>query len=308
MYYFIVNPSSRQGRGEKIWNKLEKLLKKKRVEYEAYLTQHPGDARMIAKMLTKTNRDEKVIVAVGGDGTLNEVLDGTSLHEKITLGYIPAGSGNDFARSLRMPASLNRCVKRILSPKCYQLLDYGVLTFGSRAEHRRFAVSAGIGIDGAVCHEFAKSSLSKRPFARLYLARLGYIFLGLKQLFFFKPCKGYLILDQVKKIEFNHIFFMSAHIHPFEGGGFQFAPRASGTSGKLTICVVSNEKRRNLIPILASALLTRKKGRRGIRTFECREAFFHVERPMEVHTDGEPCGIWNDLQAECIGKKIRFIM
>jgi len=306
MYYFIVNPSSRWGMGGKIWMKLEKLLRKKRIEYEAYLTQQPGDARAIARMLTKKNRDEKVIVAVGGDGTLNEVLDGTAFHEKITLGFIPTGSGNDFARSLRLPTSLRKCVKRILSPKCYLLLDYGVLTFGSKAEHRRFAVSAGMGLDGAVCCELARAS--KGIFAKFHLTKLGYVFLGLKQLFLSKPCKGYLILDQIKKIEFNHVFFMSAHIHPFEGGGFQFAPTASGTSGKLTVCVVSNENRWKLLPILASAFLTRKKGRKGIRTFECREAVFHVEHPMAVHTDGEPCGIWTDLHAECIGKKIRLIL
>ncbi len=306
MYYFIVNPSSRWGRGEKIWMKLEKLLHNKKVEYQAYLTKQPGDARSIARMLTRDNRDEKVIVAVGGDGTLNEVLDGMSFHEKLTLGYIPAGSGNDFARSLRLPSNLRRCVKRILSPKCYLMLDYGVLTLGSRADHRRFAVSAGMGIDGAVCHDFSKAT--KQIWGKRRLARLGYIFCGLKQLFLSRPCKGYLILDQVKKIEFNHVFFMSAHIHPFEGGGFQFAPRASGSSGKLTICVVSNENRWNLLPILSSAFFTRKKGRKGIRTFECREAAFHVESPLAVHTDGEPCGLWTDLHAECIGKKIRLIV
>ena len=53
-------------------------------------------------------------------------------------------------------------------------------------------------------------------------------------------CKGYIILDGVKKVEFNHIAFISCHIQPFEGGGFKLAPRANCSDGKLSVCVVSH--------------------------------------------------------------------
>lgn len=307
MYFFIVNPHSCCGRGEKIWEKLEKILKKKAVAYEHYLTQKPGDARDFARRLTESCREPKVIIIVGGDGTLNEVLDGLCLCQAITLGYVPAGSGNDFARSLRLPMNPCRCINRILEQKSVQLFDYGVLTVGSKAEHRRFLVSSGLGLDAAVCHELLKSEI-RRSIRGLHLEKAAYLILGLKQLLSAKPVKGYVILDRVKKIEFNHIYFISVHIHPFEGGGFQFAPLANGSDGKLSVCVVSQENKWKLFLILASALLNRKKFRKGIRTYECREAFLHVETPMAVHSDGEDCGIWRDLQAECIEKKIRMIV
>lgn len=307
MYVFIINPHSCCGKGERIWKKLKKLLEKERVSYESYLTRQPGDARIYAKTLTESGQDAKVIVAVGGDGTLNEVLDGLHFCCPITLGYIPAGSGNDFARSLCLPASPRRALKKILSSPYYQLLDYGVLTYGNQAEHRRFAVSAGMGLDAAVCAGIHDSALG-RLLKCLHLERFSYIILGIVQLFWAKPVKGYIVLDRVKKIEFNHIYFMSAHIHPYEGGGFRFAPGADGSDGKLSVCVVSHGNKRKLMNTLVSALFGRRKEIRGIRRYECREVAFYAERSLPVHTDGEFCGVWERLEASCIGKKIRLII
>lgn len=307
MYFFIVNPHSCGGKGERIWKKLKKLLEEKTVSYESYLTGQPGDARNCARKLTENAQEAKIIVAVGGDGTLNEVLDGLCFYPAVTLGYIPAGLGNDFARSLRLPTNPRRALNKILSSPYYQLLDYGVLTYGNKAEHRRFAVSSGIGLDGEVCQCTQQGMLGK-VLRRLRLERLSYILLGMGRLIFAKPSKGYIILDRVKKIEFNHIYFMSAHIHPYEGGGFRFAPGADGSDGKLSVCIVSLGSKRKLLQTLVSALLFRGKNVRGIRRFECKEVAFYAERPLPVHADGEVCGSWAKVEAECIGKKIRLII
>ncbi len=155
MYYFIVNPNSCRGRGRNIWKKVESVLKACNAEYQAFLTEKPGDARRFARELTEGCRESSVIIGVGGDGTVNEILDGISFCGSITMGYIPAGSGNDLARSLRLPKNPIRCLKKILHPKYYKLMDYGVLSYGDEEiSHRRFLVSAGIGMDAAVCIAF----------------------------------------------------------------------------------------------------------------------------------------------------------
>ena len=76
MYYFIVNPNSRSGKGKKIWRRLEKQLINSGVEYEAHLTEKPGDASDFAALLTEGCKEPRIIVAMGGDGTVNEVLNG----------------------------------------------------------------------------------------------------------------------------------------------------------------------------------------------------------------------------------------
>ena len=143
MYYFIVNPSANQGHGGKVWKRLEHRLQHSGVEYEVMMTQAPGDAMMYAGRLAEGDTGPCTIVAVGGDGTVNEILNGLSFKEQITFGHVPTGVGNDFAKSLKLPRSPERCLKRILN-SCRQIgLDYGVLSYenGSPA-HRRFAVSS----------------------------------------------------------------------------------------------------------------------------------------------------------------------
>lgn len=308
MYYFIVNPNARSGRGHKIWKKLERQLQHMGVSYEAYLTKEPKEASLFAAKLTECSREPKTIIVVGGDGTFNEVLDGLSFCGQITMGYIPAGSGNDLARSLKLPKKPGKSLKKILNPRYHKLLDYGVVSYGEgEVNHRRFAVSAGIGMDAAVCHELLESR-AKKVLNRARLGKISYLLIGIKQLLAAYPVKGYLLLDGVQKVELNHIYFISAHIHPYEGGGFRFAPGARPDDGCLDVCVVHHSCKWRLVPILLDACFKKNKKHRGIRHYQCREVQIHTERKMPLHVDGESCLLQKDVEVCCIEKKIRMIV
>lgn len=309
MYWFIVNPNSRYGQGAKIWKRLERYLKDSGVSYEVRVTEGVGDARRFAEEITRYGRDtDPVIVVVGGDGTMNETLDGLAFDKNITLGFISAGTGNDLRRSLRLPASPVRALKRVLNPRCHQYIDYGVLSYGEDArQHRRFAVSCGIGLDAAVSHQLLDIKRKKKR-NLLTIYQLSYILAGIKQILFSRPVKGYLILDGVRKVEFNHIYFISSHIHPFEGGGFKFAPQADFTDGKLEVCVVHSSSKYQLLPAMIDAWLRHMGHRRGIRFYDCHEVQIHTDRPMPVHVDGESCYYQTDIHLHCIEKKLRMIV
>lgn len=308
MYYFIVNPNSRLGRGRHVWKKLEETLKTSGVEYQAFLTEKPGDATAFASDLTAGCKNSTIIIAVGGDGTVNEILDGLSFCGSITLGYIPAGSGNDLARSLKLPKNPIKCLKKILHPKYYKLMDYGVLSYGEgEIFHRRFMVSAGIGMDAAVCHNILHSK-SKGFLNKLHMGKAVYLLAGVKQLALAKPSKGYILLNGVQKVEFNHAYFISVHIHPYEGGGFKFAPNASFEDGKLSVCIMNSRRKRKLVPVLLASLMGRKSSGGGNRFYTCEEAVIHMDSPMAVHVDGESCSCQNDVEIQCIGRKLRMIV
>lgn len=309
MYYFIVNPNARQGAGGKIWRRLEHKLIQNGVEYTAFLTTRKQDAKAIAEQLTEHCKEAKIIIAVGGDGTVNEILNGLSFDGQITLGYIPTGSGNNLARSLKLPGNPYKCLKKILNPRYHKLLDYGILSYGDddTPEYRRFVVSCGIGLDGSVCHSLIDARQRKR--LRFFqTGRLCYVLFGIKQLILAKPVKGYLILDGIKKVEFNHIYFTSVHIHPYEGGGFRLAPKANCSDGELDVCVVHNSQKSGLIPILVDALLGRMGRHRGVRFYQCKEVQIHTERPMAVHADGESCYSQTDIHLRCVEKKVRMMV
>jgi Sphingosine kinase and enzymes related to eukaryotic diacylglycerol kinase len=308
MYEFIINPNAGNGSGMKIWNKLEYQLKRRCVDYATHLTQQQGDARAISSRLTdKKETAECVIVVVGGDGTLNEVLDGLSLSPAVTLGYIPVGP-NDFAKSIRLPRRPLACLNRILKSNHCKMMDYGVVTYGSGTmEHRRFMVSTGIGINAAVCHDVLCSGV-KRRFSGFHLEKLSYILAAVKQSIRSKAVKGYLILDGVKRVEFNHLYLVSAHIQPYDVGGFKLAPKASGSDGKLTVCVIHNARKIRLAPILIRSGIGRLGRDRGVRFYDCREVAIHMEQPRPVHVDGESCESQTDLQVRCIERKVRVIV
>ncbi|MCI8958295.1 MAG: diacylglycerol kinase family lipid kinase [Lachnospiraceae bacterium] len=308
MYYFIVNPGAGRGRGEKIWKKLESRLQHTGLEYEVSVTEKTGDAARITAGLTERGAESRTIVAVGGDGTLNEVINGLSFRGPVTLGYIPAGIGSNLARSLKLPKDPARGLKRILEGKIVKQLDYGILSYEcGQPVHRRFLISCGIGLDAQVCQRMLAAQESQGRWPRLP-GRLDFILKGIVQTLCARPVKGYLVLDGSRKIEFNHIYFISAHIQPFEGAGLKLAPAADGSDGFLEICVVHNSVRRQLLPIMADALFGRIGRHRGVRFYQCQELQVHMESPVCVHTDGENCYSQKDIHLRCIGRKVRLVM
>jgi YegS/Rv2252/BmrU family lipid kinase len=308
MYYFIVNPNSSHGNGARLWKKVKRRLDAMGIEYEALLTEKTGDARSFAGQLTSHCRKPRILVAVGGDGTINEIVDGLAFEGPVTIGYIPAGTGNDLARSLHLPGSWRKCLNNIINPKYQKMVDYGILSYESEEPvHRRFMVSCGIGMDAAVCQCMLDANECRGRFP-FYPGRILYAMHGIRQLLKSNAVKGYLILDGTRKVEFNHIHFISAHIHPYEGGGFCFAPKADGSDGLLEVCVFHGRARFLMIPMLAGAWFGHAPRGHHIRRYSCRELQIHVGRPLPVHVDGESCFCQTDITLGCIEKKVRFMV
>ena len=185
IYHFIVNPRARSGLGEMLWKQLEPELCRKRIDYQIHLTTKKKDAGKIASKITEDGQ-EHMFVVLGGDGTLNEVLSGIKSLEKVTLGYIPIGSSNDFARGTGIPGDPFEALDTILSPKRVEKMDIGVLK--REGKGRRFAVSAGIGFDAAVCHEVCVSKW-KRVLNLLKIGKLSYAVVAMDRIIKDRPVK-----------------------------------------------------------------------------------------------------------------------
>ena len=113
MYNYMNNPAARSGMGRKTWKKVEKILLEQQIEYRAYYTKGQGDARRIAGKVT-SGSDPVKLVLIGGDGTLHEMVSGIKNWENVSVGYIPVGSGNDFARGMGWKRSPKRQIENIL--------------------------------------------------------------------------------------------------------------------------------------------------------------------------------------------------
>lgn len=306
MYQFIVNPSAGAGRGYRIWKRLERQFENDSQEYRVFFTEKQGDAAEIARCLTQDKDEAKVIIIVGGEGTCNEVLNGITFRGLLTLGYIPAGFRNGLSKGFQSFWQVSRQSKRILHPKYYRLLDYGVITIGEEEiVTRRFAGRCGIGLDAAVCHNLLCCPAKNRMthFGLMKFLNLG---LGLKQLFLAKPAKGYILLDGMQKVEFNHIYFITFVLlqdeHKKKNDGV-----TENDGGRMRVYVGCSSKKRKMVPILVDAIMGIRKKERGVRIFECSEASVHLSRPLAVHVDGESCMCQRDIEIRCIPKRIRMI-
>ena len=285
MYYFIVNPKSRSGYGMEIWKRIQLQLQEHDISYQVIHTTKPGHATKLANHLSSDQKPKTVIV-LGGDGTLNETINGILPNSAITLGYIPTGSGNDLARSLSLCSDPLEALANLLSSVAtVEEIDYGTLQLEDGSSHR-FVVSCGIGYDASICNGISHSFF-KKLFNVLHLGKLGYVALGIRHLFTEKTCNGTLILDDMETVPINHLFFMSSHIHPYEGGGFAFCPNAHYADGALDLCVVEAKHIPKRIFILLCALLKKHTHLKSVKIYRCQKAVLHLDTPMILHTDGE---------------------
>lgn len=284
MFHFIVNPNSRSGLGKEVWNDIEKTLNLKNIEYKVYFTKYQRHATKIVAEITSDGEEHK-IVALGGDGTIGEVVTGITDPEKVTLGYIPIGSGNDFARGLRIPKDTAAALDVILYSTYRKKLNLGVLTAPDTS--RRFAVSSGFGYDAEICHKVVVSPL-KKFLNKLKLGKLAYVSLSLSTLYTMEPKEATLILDDEKEIHFDKMFFATAMNLPYEGGGCKFCPKAKSDDDLLDVIVIADIKKVGALPILLTVYAGLHTRLPGVHLYKCKKAEIKSAKPLSIHSDGEP--------------------
>lgn len=284
MYYFIINPHSKSGKGMVIWNNIQTMLQEQNIAYQAIQTMYPGHATTLVQQLCQTHT-KKILIILGGDGTLHEAIQGLHEHSPITIGYIPTGSGNDFARSLHIHSPCLHELSSLLHSTKIIEIDYG-LFFDSNGSSRRFVVSCGVGFDAHICYQ-TQHSIIKKLLNKLHLGSLSYLITGIPCLFTHKSHKAMITLDDTTTIQLDHLFFTSVHIHPFEGGGFAFCPDADYQDGLLDLCIVNTSSLLKKIIILLSAFLRRRPHCLGVTTYRCKKATICLETATYFHIDGE---------------------
>lgn len=324
MYHFIINPASSSGKGLRIWNRVEAVLKEEKIVYETHILQNAGEVTQLVAGLTQTelsqeepaslhNVDEAAatreiqdchLVVLGGDGTLNAVLNGIQSFEHTVLSCIRTGSGNDFARNMGIGKNTRRALDGILHHKEERILDYGEITYkaeegeAGQQQTRRFIISSGVGYDADICEEVSRSRL-KKILNKVHLGKLVYVAIGVKQIFTRKTAAAVICMDEGEKFPVPGLFFVVGMIHEKEGGGVPFCPQADPEDGLLAVCLVKDMPKWKLL--LAVMLVYVKKHFifQSITEHMCRRISISVEQPQWFHMDGEtPCRI-TEAVLEC---------
>ena len=324
MYYIIVNPASKSGKGAKIWSILEPVLEENKIEYKVFFSKEAGHVIKLvrdlsASILKKDSDSVMKLIVLGGDGTLNETLQGISDFDRVEVGYIPTGSSNDLARDLQLPHDPVKTLENILSCQQPILMDLGCLTYDNvcgqlsrqhsneQTQQRYFAVSCGIGYDAAVCEE-ALSSKFKNILNKIGLGKLTYLIIALKQLIMVKKISCKMTLDDGRIIELTKFFFIAGMMHQYEGGGFMFCPGASYHDGSFDICVAGNLPKWLVLIALPTAFKGKHYRFNGIDHYTAQKLHLETSVPLWVHTDGEVSTQSNSITMTCEKEKLRLLM
>ncbi|MUK86918.1 YegS/Rv2252/BmrU family lipid kinase [Ornithinibacillus sp. L9] len=279
MYYFIVNKYSGSGRALKIWRRVAKLLQEKHIDYDVSITEHPHHASELVKDIMKKN-NVKAIIAVGGDGTVHEIINGL-IGSKIPLGIIPAGSGNDFCRGMRIPLKYDQALERILKGD-KKTIDVGHIN------NKFFATIVGIGFDGQVAQK-TNQSQNKKILNLAGMGSLSYIINVLKVLFYYKPTNVDLHIDQ-EPIKHQNVWLIAIANSPFYAGGMMICPNAKNDDQLFDVCIVKEISRWQLLRIFPSVFKGKHVNHSAVTIFKAKELEILSKRPMTAHGDGEIIG------------------
>ncbi|MBO4340068.1 MAG: diacylglycerol kinase family lipid kinase [Bacteroidales bacterium] len=281
---FIINPISGNKDKSKVLSSIGRHLDTALYNAEVIMTEGPGEAERIARESTSP-----IVVAVGGDGTVNEVARGIVGSDKI-LGIIPCGSGDGLALHLGISRRIASAVK-VLNKGCHCKIDIATIN------GRYFLCTAGFGLDAKVSQEFAKSS--RRGLARY----IHYAWNEWKN----NPVGHYTVTSESESWTGDAIFVTVANANQW-GNQAKIAPLASIRDGLLDVMVVRPFHTLE-IPSLVRRLMTgyTHTSNHVLRFVGKR---FHIERASSgpVHYDGDPFPAGTSFDLEIIPQAISVLV
>lgn len=264
---FILNPHSGTGNKSEIPQIIGQTLNTQLFDYKVVYTEYAGHATRLAA--TYASHQVRAVVAVGGDGTINEVAR-SLIHTNTALGIIPCGSGNGLARHLCIPLDVKKAIE-IINQDHIEALDYGVIN------DRPFFCTCGMGFDAFISLKFAEGH--KRGFIT-YLEKV------LQSWITYKP-----ELYEVKDEEGTHHYraFLIACANASQYGNNAFiAPGASMTDGLMDVTVIEPFTALDALQISIDIFNKTVEKSSKIHCFQTRSLFIRRSSAGAVHYDGDP--------------------
>lgn len=284
---FVINLISGTSDKAAIPGLIDQYLDKTKFEYEIAITQYAGHASEIA---TKAKDDGvDVVVAVGGDGTVNEVARAI-VHSNTALGIIPCGSGNGLARHLLLPLNVRKAIDVINRSEVRQL-DYGIIN------GYHFFCTCGMGFDAFVSMKFAEAG-KRGP--------ITYVENVLREGLKYKP-ETYTIEDENSTLQYKAFLISCANASQY-GNNAYIAPQASMSDGLMDVIIMEPfdvfEAPQISIEMFSKTLDKNSK----IKTFRTRHLHIHRDKPGVIHYDGDPVMTGADIDIELKPKGINIIV
>ena len=276
---FIVNPISGHHDKSKFPSIVDELIDNDKYEYTITLTEYGGHAAELTKQAIENQYD--IIVAVGGDGTINEVAT-NMIGARQTFAIVPYGSGNGLARHLHLPLKPKKVITEVINKGIKSKIDTATMNGVP------YISIAGVGFDAIIADFFAKDpSRGIKTYVKLVT----------KEYMHFQPKNYHLILDDKVEIDCHPLFISFANSNQF-GSNAVVSPTASLNDGLLDVCIF---KKPNFlqVPWIAERLLTNKIDHTKIVEIHKASKIKVIREKEEIaNVDGEAVMMSKDIEVE----------
>lgn len=284
---FIANPISGTRDKKPVIDSLPMFLDAERFEWEVAWTDHKGHAAELAHQASEEGID--VCVAIGGDGTVNEVARSLR-HSDTALAIVPMGSGNGLARHLQIPMNPDGAL-RVLSRCDIKSLDYGLIN------DIPFFCTCGMGFDAFISEKFA--SAGKRGLGT-------YVENTLRGGLSYEPETYEIEVDG--QTEHYTAFIIACGNAAQYGNNFYIAPQASMSDGLLDVTIIEPLNVLKAPQLVMQMINKTLDTNSHVRTFRCQALHVHRTQPGVIHYDGEPAETGCDIDIRLVPKGLRVVV
>jgi YegS/Rv2252/BmrU family lipid kinase len=298
----IVNPAAGRGDGQRATPQVEGLLEDHGLRYDLVRTERPWHAAELAQEAAEAGYG--TVVAVGGDGTANEVLNGL-MRAKLSgkgncaMGVLCVGRGNDFAFGAGIPTTLEEGCQ-VLARDQRRVIDVGHVMGGLYPEGRYFGNGIGIGFDAVVGFEAAKMTWL-HGFPSYIVGVLKTVFL------YYNP--PLLRIEYDGETVTQRSLMVSVMNGQRMGGGFMMAPEGHPGDGQLDLCIAGDVSRTGVFRLIPHFMKGTQASQEPVRTGRAQKVVITaVEGVLPAHADGETlCTDGQRLEAEILPAQLEIV-
>lgn len=287
---FIINPIAGTQNKKKLPKLITQTLDKTQWLPNIVFTERPGHAEELANQFAQMGFD--AVVAVGGDGTVNEVARGVR-DTQTALGIIPMGSGNGFARHLNISMRVNKALEML--NHCEPVFaDYGL------ANDHVFVTTCGTGFDAMIAEQFAAAG--KRGF-KTYVQKI------VQDLISYKPETYHIVSNDKSRLDITTTAFLITFANANQWGNEAYiAPKASVQDGKMDICIMS-DKAVFAAPVLAVGLFTKMLDKSlCMDGAQAKDITLYREQEGPFHIDGDPVQMSKDIHIQIVEDGLKVLV
>lgn len=285
----LVNETAGNGNAKTAFNKTKQILDTQHISYQVMKSNYPGELINLARNYANQDHNENdYLIVIGGDGSFNQALNGIkkSNHPFTPLSYLPAGTGNDFARAANISSDPKKLVQNLLSHPHFQQVDCGKFRTSQKNDWNYFVNNFGIGFDAYVVHK-SNHEQFKKFLNKINLGKLIYASNIVNALHSQDTFKVQVKTDSAK-YSFNDAYFVTTTNHPYFGGGIAILPKANIHSHVLDTVIVEKPALSKFIRLFLHLL---KDGSHvndpQFHYVEAKEIHVKTESPEYGQIDGE---------------------